>query len=447
MIKTPDTIAAIVTPAGVAGIGVVRVSGSLAPDIAASIVGKTPPPRHAVLSSFKNSDGEIIDQGIALFFEQPASYTGEHMLELQGHGSNVVLDLLLQEIIAQGARMARPGEFTERAFLNDKLDLAQAEAVADLIESSTATAVRSAMRSLQGEFSKRVNGLCDRLTQLRVFVEAAIDFPEEEIDFLQENNIADKTQQLHDELVQLGASAQQGCLLRDGLNIVLAGLPNAGKSSLLNRLCGEERVIVSATPGTTRDTIEQRFQINGLVVNVTDTAGLRASTDEIEQEGVRRAYRAMQNADHILLVIDQTEQTDIDGLLQQLPSGIAVSLVCNKIDLVQRQATAKSDNDIPATNVSAKTGEGITELCQHLKSASGYAANESLFTARRRHIEAITKASHRLRQGLCNISQRHAGELLAEDLRLAHDALGEITGRVTPDNLLGKIFSSFCIGK
>ena len=426
-----------------------RVSGELVPQIAKAITNKKLAPRKAQLCSFKNTDGDVIDQGVALYFEQPASYTGEHLLELQGHGSMVVLDTLVKEIVSHGARLSRPGEFTERAFLNGKLDLAQAEAVADLIESSTSAAARSAMRSLQGEFSRQVNTLCDRLTELRIFVEAAIDFPEEEIDFLQENKITEQTTYLHIELQKLLQNTRQGSLLRAGLNIVLAGLPNAGKSSLLNRLCGEERAIVSATPGTTRDTIEQQFQIDGLLINVIDTAGLRGSTDEIEQEGVRRAYKAMQKADQILLVIDKSKDnvTDTNNLLKQVPDGMPVTLVYNKIDLIEQNAKDNHQSELPALSVSAKTGQGITELCQQIKRSAGFTAGESLFSARRRHIDAIEKAQHHLQAGINNIALRQAGELLAEDLRQAHDALGEITGRVTVDDLLEQIFSSFCIGK
>ncbi len=449
MITTPDTITAIATPAGVGGIGVVRVSGERVLQIAQAITQKNLPPRKAVLCLFKNSHGDVIDRGIALRFEQPASYTGEHMLELQGHGSMVVLDALVNEITSLGARLARPGEFTERAFLNGKLDLAQAEAVADLIESSTNAAARSAVRSLQGEFSRQVNALCDRLTELRIFVEAAIDFPEEEIDFLQENNIAEKTRQLHIDLQKLLQNTQQGSLLREGLNIVLAGLPNAGKSSLLNRLCGEERAIVSTTPGTTRDTIEQQFQIDGLLVNITDTAGLRVSTDEIEQEGVRRAYKAMEQADQILLVMDSSDKdtTDVKSLLQQLPDGVPVTLVYNKIDLFEQSTKAEFSQQPQSIKVSAKTGQCITKLCNQLKQSAGYSAGESLFSARRRHIDAIENAQQYLQAGINNIALQQAGELLAEDLRRTHDTLGEITGRVTVDDLLGQIFSSFCIGK
>ncbi|MDH3694900.1 MAG: tRNA uridine-5-carboxymethylaminomethyl(34) synthesis GTPase MnmE [Gammaproteobacteria bacterium] len=449
MTAIPDTITAIATPAGVGGIGIVRVSGVLVPQIAKTITGKTLPPREAVLTLFKQANGAVIDQGVALYFEQPASYTGEHMLELQGHGSMVVLDTLVKEVVSHGARLARPGEFTERAFLNGKLDLAQAEAVADLIESSTRVAARSAMRSLQGEFSKQVNAQCDRLTELRIFVEAAIDFPEEEIDFLQENKIAEQTTQLHIDLQKLLQNTRQGSLLRDGLNIVLAGLPNAGKSSLLNRLCGEERAIVSEIPGTTRDTIEQQFQIDGLLVNVIDTAGLRASTDEVEQEGVRRAYKAMQIADQVLLIVDKSKYEDIDTkkLLQQLPDDVPVTLVYNKTDLMEQIAKENQHSDLPVLNVSAKTGQGISELCNQLKRSAGFTTGESLFSARRRHIDAIEKAQYHLQAGINNIALRQAGELLAEDLRQTHDALGEITGRVTVDDLLGRIFSSFCIGK
>ncbi len=445
-----DTIVALATPPGRGGIGIVRVSGPGVPQVAEAVLGGLPQPRAATLKRFGDGDGGSLDEGIALFFPAPASYTGEDVLELQGHGGPVVTDLIVQRIVSLGVRLARPGEFSERAFLNGKLDLAQAEAVADLIEASSATAARSAVRSLQGDFSRRIQAVVTRLTDLRVFVEAAIDFPDEEIDFLAESDVETRLAALLESLDTLLASTRQGCLLRDGLNVVLAGPPNAGKSSLLNALAQRDRAIVSPVPGTTRDLLEQPVQLDGLALHFTDTAGLRDAGDEIESEGVRRALAAVGTADLVLLVVDDTEATtaDIARLRGELPAEAELVLVRNKVDL-SGTAPGLVQAASPATiALSAKTGAGLAALRDHLKATVGYQqAGETSFIARRRHLEALQVARARVEGARQRLYRERAGELVAEELRLAQQALGEITGPLASDELLGKIFASFCIGK
>ncbi|MDB6063534.1 MAG: tRNA modification GTPase MnmE [Verrucomicrobiaceae bacterium] len=449
-----DTIAAIATPPGRGGVGIVRISGPLARAVMASVVGKELTPRVAHYGSFfeRSAEPQVLDQGIALYFPGPHSFTGEDVLELQGHGGPVILDCLLREIIRLGARLARAGEFSERAFLNDKIDLAQAEAIADLIDSASEQAARSALRSLQGQFSAQINGLVQQLTQLRIYVEAAIDFPDEEIDFLGEGKIAGDISKLLEQLETILRSANQGALLREGMTIVIAGAPNAGKSSLLNALAGKDSAIVTPIAGTTRDVLREHIQIDGLPLHIIDTAGLRDSADEVEREGIRRALKEIENADHILLVSDSQLALTVE-LSALVPADIAANLrdkpvthVRNKCDL-SHQPIDKKDGVPTVITLSAKTGAGIDLLRQHLKTSVGYQNNnEDTFLARRRHIDALQRALNFLQTAQRELNNS-AGELVAENLRLSQIALGEITGAVSADDLLGHIFSSFCIGK
>jgi len=445
-----DTIAAVATPPGIGGVGIVRISGSSVPEIARALLGRLPAARHASFSRFRSADGSTLDEGLALYFPAPHSFTGEHVLELHGHGGPVVLDLLLREVLTHGARPARPGEFSERAFLNGKLDLAQAEAVADLIESASAEAVRAALRSLDGAFSQRVRDITEQLIELRLHIEATLDFPEEGIDFLADKNLTSRAQQLAGQIDVLRAATRQGQLLHDGMTVVLAGPPNAGKSSLLNALAQRDSAIVSPIPGTTRDVLRERIQIDGLPLHVLDTAGLRESENAIESEGVRRAHEAMQRADRVLLVIDDCEDegSAVRALLMQLPGRARVTLVRNKIDRSGRAPGAvASATDMPEFAISAQNGNGLEALRKHLKECMGYqAAGEGTFSARRRHLDAIERARGHLDAALAQLAARRA-ELAAEELRQAHQALGEITGEFSSDDLLGRIFSSFCIGK
>lgn len=450
-----DTIAAIATPAGRGGVGIVRISGPLARALMRSIVGRELTPRSAHYGGFfERADGreQLLDQGIALFFPGPNSFTGEDVLELQGHGGPIILDCLLREAIRLGARPARAGEFSERAFLNDKIDLAQAEAIADLIDSASEQAARSALRSLQGEFSVRIHALVDALTQLRMYVEAAIDFPDEEIDFIGDGRIAAELRALLEQLDRVFGDARQGSLLREGMTIVIAGAPNAGKSSLLNALAGRDRAIVTPIAGTTRDVLREQIQIDGLPLHIIDTAGLRDSPDEVEREGVRRALREIHNADHILLVSDsRLPPPDLAELLP--PDQIdalrsrPLTLVRNKCDLLGREPHREAG--VPAViSLSAKTGAGIDLLRAHLKTSIGYqGSGEGTFLARRRHLDALQRGRDFVLAAQRELVDRSAGELIAENLRLAQNALGEITGAVSADDLLGRIFSSFCIGK
>ncbi|WP_203142096.1 tRNA uridine-5-carboxymethylaminomethyl(34) synthesis GTPase MnmE [Marinobacter mangrovi] len=449
-----DTIAAIATAPGRAGVGIIRVSGPLAGPIARQLLGLDPKPRYAHYGPFLGGDGQVIDEGIGLFFPNPHSFTGEDVLELQGHGGTVILDLLLREVCERGARLARPGEFSERAFLNDKMDLTQAEAIADLIESSSEQAARCAMRSLQGAFSQRIDVLVEALTHLRIYVEAAIDFPEEEIDFLADGKVAGDLQTIMDDLDRILVEAQQGTILRDGMRVVIAGRPNAGKSSLLNTLAGREAAIVTAIEGTTRDVLREHIHIDGMPLHVIDTAGLRDSPDEVEKIGIARAWEEIEQADRILLMVDATTTDAVDpeaiwpDFIHRLPTGAPLTVIRNKVDLSGEATGLDENGPVPVVRIAAKSGDGIEALRDHLKACMGYATTtEGGFLARRRHLVALEQAQASLQQGQAQLEGYGAGELLAEDLRQAQDALGEITGAMTPDDLLGKIFSSFCIGK
>ncbi|MEQ1530533.1 MAG: tRNA uridine-5-carboxymethylaminomethyl(34) synthesis GTPase MnmE [Methylococcales bacterium] len=445
--RSPDTIAACATPPGNGGVGIIRISGRLVPYIAGQLLNKTLPPRQAVYSAFIDNDGSVIDSGIALYFPNPNSYTGEDILELQGHGGSVVLDMVLRRVLALGARLANPGEFTERAFLNNKLDLAQAEAVADLIESSTEQSVRSAQKSMQGVFSKQINAMVEELTQLRIYVEAAIDFVDEEIDFLTDGVVETRILNLLQSLQQIQNTAQQGRLLRDGMTVVLAGKPNAGKSSLLNALAGHDAAIVTDIAGTTRDILRERIQLDGMPLHIIDTAGLRESDNIVEQEGIRRAHEEIKKADKILLLIDAGEP-EHKTLLASLPQGINITKIYNKIDLLKQAPQIKQTENQTEIYLSIKTGMGLELLTQHLKESVGFnAATDNVFIARRRHIEALNKAHDFVDSALNQLQTSRAGELVAEDLRQAQNHLAEITGQFSSDDLLGRIFSSFCIGK
>lgn len=443
-----DTIAAPATPPGRGGVGIIRISGSKVRDIATALLGKIPPARYATYSGFVDEIGQMIDQGIALYFPAPNSFTGEEVLELHGHGGPVVMDALLQRVLACGARMARPGEFSERAFLNNKIDLAQAEAVADLIDATSLQAAQFAMRSLQGEFSQQIQNLITALIELRMYVEAAIDFPEEEIDFLSDGHVTNRLAAILSQLITVRQAAQQGAILREGLTVVIAGRPNAGKSSLLNRLSGQETAIISDVPGTTRDLLREQIQIDGIPLQIIDTAGLRKSNDQIEQEGMRRALKAIEQADAVLLVVDATnDDISLPDLGFDLPLNKLI-LVRNKIDLIQEIAGLNQQSNFPVINLSAKTGEGLSLLKQQLKSLMGLTTTtESGFSARRRHLTALEKAKQHLLQGQQQLQNYRAGELLAEELLQAQQALAEITGEFRADDLLGHIFASFCIGK
>lgn len=447
-----DTIAAIATPPGRGGIGVVRVSGPATRQVAEALLGEVPAPRRAMLHTFVDDHGGTIDTGLALFFASPRSFTGEDVLELHGHGSPVVLDLLLQRLLDLGARLAAPGEFTQRAYLNDKLDLAQAEAIADLIDSGSAQAARAAMRSLQGEFSARVHELGERVLELRMWIEAAIDFPEEEIDFLADRALGARMDDLRARFAELGETARQGTLLRDGLTVVIAGRPNAGKSSLLNRLAGYEAAIVTAIPGTTRDVLRERIAIDGLPLHVLDTAGLREVNDAVEAEGIRRAHAEISRADRVLFVVDSADAAALGALAQdlaRLPPGIPRTVVLNKIDRNGESARIEQAADgTTRIHLCASSGAGLDVLRQHLKDCIGFhPAAEGALSARTRHLEALQRARVHVDAAHGLLHERHAGELVAQELRDAHEALGEITGEVSSDDLLGRIFASFCIGK
>ncbi|HEU0219410.1 MAG TPA: tRNA uridine-5-carboxymethylaminomethyl(34) synthesis GTPase MnmE [Gallionella sp.] len=440
-----DTIAAIATAQGRGGIGVVRVSGRPIETLARGILGKLPVARHTTYSNFLDENGDPLDQGVALFFPAPHSYTGEDVLELQGHGGPAVLQLLLRRCLDLGARLAQPGEFTRRAFLNNKLDLAQAESVADLIDANTAEAARSAMRSLRGEFSAVIHGMVDELISLRMLVEAMLDFPEEDVDVVDLERRNALLSNVRSHLQHTLDTAKQGSLLREGAHVAIAGQPNVGKSSLLNRLAGEEVALVSDIPGTTRDVIRQAIQIRGVPLHVMDTAGLRESADAVENMGIARAHQTLRRADLILLLLDASKglTAQDEAILAGLPADIPQLLVFNKADLLG-DSTAVSVS-VPFIRVSAKTGAGIEELRGKLLEAVGWRDQESgAFMARERHMRALTLAQTHLTQALVVLG---SAELFAEELRLAQRALNEITGEFTPDDLLGEIFSRFCIGK
>ena len=440
-----DTIAAIATPSGQGGVGIIRISGHKASEIAIKISGLCPAPRYAHYGEFTGANKTTIDSGLTLYFKKPFSFTGEDVVELHAHGGPVVLDILLKEILQYDVRPARAGEFTERAFLNDKIDLAQAEAIADLIAADSEQAARAAMRSMQGEFSAIIHQLVEELIQLRIYVESSLDFPEEEIDFLADDAIADKLIAVKQKLSDVKKSAQQGRLLKEGMTVVIAGKPNAGKSSLLNKLAGQDSAIVTDVPGTTRDILREHIQIDGLPLHIIDTAGLRDSDDIVEQEGVKRAKQMIEKADRILFVVDIKD--DDNKVLDTLPKGIGITTIFNKIDTENRSSEI-IENKGSKIYLSAKTGDGIDLLKQHLKSCMGYQQKtEGQFIARRRHLDAIDKAEQHLKIADKNLHQLQAGELLAEELRLAQVVLSSITGEFSSDDLLGRIFSDFCIGK
>jgi tRNA modification GTPase len=445
--NTTDTIAAIATASGAGGIGVVRVSGELSQQIAVAVLGHCPAPRYAAYLPFYDASQVLIDRGIAIFYSNPNSYTGEDVLELQAHGGTALMQILLARCIELGARQAEPGEFTRRAYFNDKIDLAQAEAVADVINATTMEAARSAVRSLSGEFSNSINQLLAKLINLRMYVEACLDFPEEEVDFITQGNVAEKLNAIIAELKIIFAKSKQGSLLREGLQVVLVGQPNVGKSSLMNQLSGEEVAIVTPVAGTTRDTIKNTIQINGLPLNIIDTAGLRDTKDEVEKIGIARTYRALENAQVALLLVDAAHGIGENekSILTHLPQEIAKIWVHNKIDNTQEKAKQLEIAGEPHIYLSAKTGEGIELLKQHLLNIAGYQQNaEGVFMARARHLEALIKVDTHLLQAKDHIN---SAELVAEELRLGQEALSSITGEFTPDDLLGEIFSKFCIGK
>lgn len=442
-----DTIAAIATPPGKGGVGIVRISGSDLSPILGAILSRPPRPRYAEFRRFLDADGRAIDSGIALYFPAPRSFTGEHILELHGHGGPVVLDLLLRRTLQLGCRLARPGEFSERAYLNGKLDLAQAEAIADLIDSGTEEAARSAQRSLQGEFSAHIHRLQECLVRLRTHVEAAIDFSGEDIDLLDDAALGEGLAGLLDELDTIDTKAHQGALLREGLTAVIAGRPNAGKSSLLNALSGRDLAIVTEIPGTTRDILRESLQVGGLPLHVIDTAGLRDSEEPIEREGIRRAREALTNADCILLVIDARDPEAVGELLAGLPEAIPLIRVLNKIDLTGTPASMTIDRETTVVHLSARTGEGIDLLRQELARRAGYErGTEGVFSARRRHLDAIQRARTALVNARLYLASKTV-ELMAEELHSAQKALGEITGEFTNEDLLSRIFASFCLGK
>jgi tRNA modification GTPase len=446
MVSTSDTIAAIATPPGNGGVGIIRISGSAAGDIGRQITHQPLKPRYARFCHFQDADGSIIDSGLALYFPGPASFTGEDTLELQGHGGSVVLDMLLRRVLSLGARLANPGEFSQRAFLNNKIDLAQAEAIADLITSGTEQAVRSAQQSMQGVFSEQINELIDELIELRVYIEAAIDFVDEEIDFLSDGMVAGKIAQLHARLRKIHATARQGRLLHDGISVVLAGKPNAGKSSLLNALAGHDAAIVTDIAGTTRDVLRERIQIDGMPLHIIDTAGLHDSDNIVEQEGIRRAQREIENADKVLLLMDSTDREN-DAILDKLPADVDVTLVFNKIDLSGQPPHIVEHPHRDQIYLSAKTGAGLDLLKQHLKNSVGFGeTTDNVFIARRRHLQALGQAQQAVENAGNQLSNQ-APELVAEDLRQAQTSLSEITGEFSSDDLLGEIFGSFCIGK
>ena len=442
-----DTIAAIATAPGRGGVGIVRVSGKALAPLARELTGTELAGRQAQLRTFRDAAGATIDRGIALYFPAPASYTGEDVLELHGHGGPVVLRLLLQRCVELGARVAEPGEFTRRAFLNGKLDLAQAEGVVDLIDATTAQAARCAVRSLDGEFSARIDALSAGIVELRMLVEATLDFPDEEIDTLDRADAARRLGRVRRMLDDVLHAARQGSLLREGLHVVLAGAPNVGKSSLLNRLAGEELAIVTEIPGTTRDTIRQAIDLGGVPAYIIDTAGLRDSADPVERIGVERAWKAIEAADAVLLVEDASGGAGeaVGGIEQRLPAGVPRIRVMNKIDLIGEAASIERRDVETVVRVSAKTGEGTEALKQALLAAAGWEGHaETAFLARARHLQALRAAANHLQRAAAQSAEL---ELFAEELRAAHEQLAGITGAFTADDLLGEIFSRFCIGK
>ncbi|WP_033568160.1 tRNA uridine-5-carboxymethylaminomethyl(34) synthesis GTPase MnmE [Dickeya undicola] len=450
-----DTIVAQATPPGRGGVGILRISGRTAAAVAQAVLGKLPKPRYADYLPFHDADGSVLDQGIALWFPGPNSFTGEDVLELQGHGGPVILDLLLKRVLTlPDVRIARPGEFSERAFLNDKLDLAQAEAIADLIDASSEQAARSAVNSLQGAFSTRIHQLVEALTHLRIYVEAAIDFPDEEIDFLSDGKIEAMLNDVIGDLGAVRAEARQGSLLREGMKVVIAGRPNAGKSSLLNALAGRDAAIVTDIAGTTRDVLREHIHIDGMPLHIIDTAGLREASDEVERIGIERAWQEIEQADRVLFMVDGTTTAAVEPaaiwpeFMARLPKTLPITVVRNKADVTGEPLGIEDVNTYSLIRLSARTGDGVDLLQEHLKQSMGFTSNtEGGFLARRRHLQALEQAAQHLQQGHEQLVGAYAGELLAEELRLAQQSLSEITGEFTSDDLLGRIFSSFCIGK
>lgn len=449
-VKPADTIAAIATAPGRGGVGVIRVSGSALLPFAFALTGKTPQPRYATLAEFKTADGNTIDSGLLIYFPDPHSFTGEDVLELQGHGGPVVMQMLLARCLDLGARLAEPGEFSRRAFLNGKIDLTQAEAVADLIDAATASAARSAVRSLQGEFSKAIHSLTDELINLRMLVEATLDFPEEDIDFLQAANAFGRLERLQIRLAEIFDRAGQGKLLQSGLHVVLAGQPNVGKSSLLNRLAGDDLAIVTPIAGTTRDALRSTIQIEGIPLHIIDTAGLRETDDEVEKIGIERSWKEIEKSDVVLLLVDARNGVGSADreILNRLPERLKRITVYNKIDLSGVQAERHDESDGIAISLSARSGEGIELLRNELLQIAGWHQTDDVFIARERHLRALASAQEHIASA-CRVVEGllPALELFAEELRLAQQALGEITGEFTADDLLGVIFSRFCIGK
>ena len=446
MMADADTIVAPATPPGRGGIGIVRISGPATRDITTAMLGTVPPARHATVAVFSDAEGRAIDAGLALYFPGPQSFTGEDVLELHGHGGPVVMDLLVARAVELGARPARPGEFSERAFHNDKLDLAQAEAIADLIDAGSSEAARAALRSLAGEFSLEVRELAARVMELRTYVEAAIDFPDEDAEFLANEEARERLADITERFAAIGETARQGRALRDGLVVVIAGRPNAGTSSLLNALAGVDAAIVTEIPGTTRDVLRERIHVDGLPIHIVDTAGLRDTADVVEIEGVRRAQAEIARADLVLYVVDATRGLDT-AETAALPAGTAALIVWNKIDL-PGAGPVPVGGKLPAVAISATTGAGLPALREQLKSAAGYQADAAgVYSARRRHLDALARAQSLFELAAARLAERASFELVAEELRLAHQALGEITGEVSSDELLGAIFSGFCIGK
>jgi len=461
-----ETIAAQATAPGRGGVGIIRISGPEAINAAITILGKVPEIRKAEYLPFQDQNNQTIDQGIAIFFKAPNSFTGEDVLELQGHGGPVILDMILKEILAiDNIRMAKPGEFSEQAFLNDKLDLTQAEAIADLINSSSEQAARCAVQSLQGNFSKLVNEMVENIIHLRMYVEAAIDFPEEEIDFLADKKIVNDLKKIITKVENVRQQAQQGSIIREGMRVVIAGRPNAGKSSLLNALSGKETAIVTDIAGTTRDVLTEQIHIDGMPLHIIDTAGLRESTDKVEKIGIERAWQEIFQADRVLLMVDATDHNSVESdeltiredwpeFFEKLPDNIGLTIIRNKADISHTMTGYKEVKDSASTSIhsivtlSAKTGKGVDSLKEHLKKIMGYqGSTEGGFMARRRHLIALENTHEHLKTGLEQLESYVAGEILAEELRICQQELDQITGEFTSDDLLGKIFSSFCIGK
>ncbi len=453
--ENQETIAAQATAPGRGGVGIIRVSGALTRSVAEKILGKCPKTRYAEYLPFKALSGEELDQGIAIFFEGPNSFTGEDVLELQGHGGPVLLDMILKEICQlNDVRLAQPGEFSERAFLNDKMDLTQAEAIADLINANSEQAAKSALHSLQGQFSKHIDTLVEQVIHLRMYVEAAIDFPEEEIDFLSDGKVSGDLNSIITQLTEVTKQAKQGTIMREGMRVVIAGRPNAGKSSLLNALAGRDAAIVTDIAGTTRDVLREHIHIDGMPLHIIDTAGLRESPDIVEQIGIERAWEEINQADRVLFMLDATDTDETDPheiwpeFIDKLPESLGITVIRNKVDLSNENIGINNISNQTVISLSAKNQSGIDLVKDHLKQIMGYqGATEGGFMARRRHLEALNNAAHHLETGKDQLELHIAGELLAEELRLTQQYLNEITGEFTSDDLLGEIFSSFCIGK